>query len=110
MLFYLITLNLEKILNKRYNKFIIKTSDVTIVIAINIWKFSDFKCKNYIFDSFENISYDLYKSIDSSRTISKSLDWKYKDKDDNLKKIIVNKFLNFEMVDSIIMTSQVQDF
>jgi cell division protein ZapA (FtsZ GTPase activity inhibitor) len=67
MFFYLITLNLDKILNKRYNKFIIKTSDVTIVIAINI-------------------SYDLYKSIDSSRMISKSLDWKYKDKDDDLKK------------------------
>jgi len=49
-------LKLEKILNKRYNKFIIKTSDVTIIIAINTWKFSDFMCKNYILNSFENIS------------------------------------------------------
>lgn len=43
-------------------------------------------CKNYILNSFENILYDLYKSIDNSKTIWKSLDWKYKDEDDDLKK------------------------
>jgi hypothetical protein len=79
MLFYLTTLNLKNLLDSE--------SDPIIVVVVDTWNYSNFTCKNYILNGFDNILYDVYSSIKSIKTLCKALDWKYKARDVGIKKI-----------------------
>ena len=70
---------------------------------------SDFLCKNYIFNGLDNTLYNVYSPIKTARELWESLDRKYKTKDAEMKKFIVGKFLDYKMVDSKTIISQVQD-
>ncbi|KAL0401576.1 UNVERIFIED_CONTAM: hypothetical protein Slati_4187500 [Sesamum latifolium] len=52
----------------------------------------------------------MYSSTKTARALWESLAKKYKIEDAGLKKFIVEKFLEFKMVDSKIVMNQVQEF
>lgn len=53
--------------------------------------------------------YNVYSAKNSSKETQESFDRKYKTEDANSKKFVIGRFLNFKMVDSKTMISQVQE-
>lgn len=70
------------------------------MVVVDTWNHNDFICKNYILNGLGNTIYNMYNLIKSSKVLQEALDKKYKAEDAGIKKFIVNKFLNFKMVDS----------
>ena len=60
-------------------------------------------------NSLTNLLYNGYSMKKSTKELWESLDKKYKTKDTGTKKFVVNQFLDYKMVDSKTMVSQVQE-
>ena len=69
----------------------------------------DFLCRNYILNGLDNTLYNVYCAFNTARELWESLDKKYKTEDAGLKKFLVGKFLDYKMLDSKTVISQVQD-
>ncbi|KAK3040689.1 hypothetical protein RJ639_028385 [Escallonia herrerae] len=65
---------------------------------------------NYILNGLDNALYNIYSPMVNAKALWKSLERKYKTEDVGSKKFIVGKFLDFKMVDSKTVISQVQEF
>ena len=83
--------------------------DRQVVVAVDAWKHFDFLCKNYILNGLDNTLYNVYSPIKTAKELWESLDRKYKTKDAGMKKFVVGRFLDYKMVDSKTIISQVQD-
>ena len=73
MLFYLTILNLTKFL----------IEDASILhkekqLAVDAWKHAEYLCKNYILNELDNILYNVYSGVDSTKNLWTSLEKKYK--------------------------------
>jgi len=83
------------------------------MVALNALNHIDFMCKNYILNGLDNTLYNVYSSIKSTKALWEDLEKRknnYKDEDVGMKKFIVIKFLDLEMIDSRTVMSQVQEF
>ncbi|GMY19700.1 Retrovirus-related Pol polyprotein from transposon TNT 1-94 [Fagus crenata] len=109
MLFYLTTLNLAKFLYEDAPTLNENESDRQVATAIDAWKHTDFLCKNYIFNGLDNTLYNVYSQIKTARELWDSLDKKYKTEAAGTKKFIVGRFLDYKMLDSKTVISQVQE-
>ncbi|XP_031096865.1 uncharacterized protein LOC116001107 [Ipomoea triloba] len=107
MLFYLATLGLARFLTEKAPE--LKQDDPQSVMAVGFWKDSDFLCRNYILNGLCDALYDVYRKIGTARTLWEALDHKYKSEDAGAKKFVVGRFLDFKMVDSKTVLSQVED-
>ena len=83
--------------------------DIQVISAIKAWKHSDFLCRTYVFIGLTDTLYNVYYTKSSAKELWESLDRKYKTEDVRAKKFIVGRFLDFKMVDSKTMVSQVQE-
>ena len=70
----------------------------------------DFLCRNYILNGLDDSLYNVYSPIITAKKLWASLDKKYKTEDDGTKKFIVGQFLEYKMVDSMTVISQMQEF
>ncbi|XP_057463836.1 uncharacterized protein LOC130753677 [Actinidia eriantha] len=84
-------------------------TDEQVVAAVEVWKHSDFLCKNYVLNDLDNILYNVYCIKQTTKELWDSLDKKYKIEDAGIKKFVVGKFFEFLMVDSKTIISQVQE-
>ena len=109
MLFYLITLNLAKFLREDAPVCSENEAGHQVVVTVDAWKHYDFLCKNYILNGLDNTLYNVYSPIKTARELWESLDRKYKTEDAGMKKFVVDRFLDYKMVDSKTIISQVQD-
>ncbi|XP_075663318.1 uncharacterized protein LOC142632882 [Castanea sativa] len=109
MLFYLTTQNLSKFLYENAPKLKENETDRQVVAIVEAWKHVNFLCKYYILNGLDNILYSVYSSIKTAKELWDSLDKKYKIEDAGTKKFIVGKDLDYKMVDSKIVLSQVQE-
>ena len=109
MLFYLTTLNLARFLNEDGPKLDIGETDEEKLATVDAWNHSDFLCRNHVLNGLENTFYNVYSPLKTAKELWDSLDKKYKTEDVGLKKFIVGKFLDFKMVDSKTVLSQVQE-
>ena len=109
MLFYLTTLNLAIFLNEDGPKLDVGETDKEKLATVDAWNHSDFLCRNYVLNGLENTLYNVYSPLKTAKELWDSLDKKYKTEDAGLKKFIVGKFLDFKMVDSKTVLSQVQE-
>ncbi|KAK3036155.1 hypothetical protein RJ639_029892 [Escallonia herrerae] len=109
MLFYLTTLNLARFLQEDAPD-LGENPDRKTVAAVDAWKHSDFLCKNYILNGLDNALYKVYSPMVNAKALWESLERKYKTEDAGSKKFVVGKFLDFKMVDSKTVISQVQEF
>lgn len=108
MLFYLTTLNLARFLTESAPKLLEGEVDVQAISAVNAWKHLDFLCRNYIMNSLTDSLYNVYSTMKTAKELWESLDRKYKTEDAGAKKFIVGRFLDYKMVDSKTIISQVQ--
>ncbi|XP_075650852.1 uncharacterized protein LOC142621481 [Castanea sativa] len=108
MLFYLTTLNLAKFLHENSPKLKENETDRQVVVVVEAWEHADFLCKNYILNGLDNTLYNVYSSIKTAKELWDSLDKKYKTEDIGTKMLIAGKLLDYKMVDSKIVLSQVQ--
>ena len=109
MLFYLTTLNLARFLNEDGPKLDIGETDKEKLVAVDAWNHFDFLCRNYVLNGMENTLYNVHSPLKTAKKLWDSLDKKYKTEVAGLKKFIVGKFLDFKMVDSKTVLSQVQE-
>ena len=109
MLFYLTTLNLARFLQEDAPALKEDETDKQVVAAVEAWKHADFLCRNYLLNGLDNTLYNVYCAFNTARELWESLDKKYKTEDAGLKKFVVGKFLDYKMLDSKTVISQVQD-
>ena len=87
----------------------IPQTDKEKLAAVDAWNHSNFLCRNYVLNGLENTLYNVYSPLKTAKELWDSLDKKYKTEGARLKKFIVGKFLDFKMVDSKTVLSQVQE-
>ena len=109
MLFYLTTLNLAHFLQEDAPSLKENETNKQVVVVVEAWKHADFLCRNYILNGLDNTLYNVYCAFNTARELWESLDKKYKTEDAGLKKFVVGKFLDYKLLDSKIVISQVQD-
>ncbi|KAF3636333.1 putative BTB/POZ domain-containing protein-like [Capsicum annuum] len=85
------------------------TSDKEHFMIVEAWKHSDFLCRNYILSGFQDDLYNVYSVIKTSKELWGVLEQKYKIEDAEIKKYFVARFLDFKMIDSKSIVSQVQE-
>ena len=98
ILFYLTTFNLARFLQEDDPALKEDETDRQVVA-----------CCNYILNGLDNTLYNVYCAFNTERELWESLDKKYKTEDAGLKKFVVGKFLDYKMLDSKTVISQVQD-
>ncbi|XP_073138758.1 uncharacterized protein [Henckelia pumila] len=77
--------------------------------TVYAWNHNNFLCKNYILNGLDDTLYSVYSSIKTAKELWDSLEKKYKTEDACIKKFVVGKFLDFKMIDSKTVMSQVQE-
>ena len=109
MLFYLTTLNLTRFLTENTPKLREDKLDIQVFSVVDAWKYSDFLGRNYVMNGLPDSLYNVYSNNKTTKELWASLDRKYKTKDVGAKKFIVDRFLDYKMVDSKTVVSQVQE-
>ncbi|PKI57024.1 hypothetical protein CRG98_022528 [Punica granatum] len=110
MLFYLTTLNFARFLTKNAPTLSVGESYVHALSAIDAWKHFDYLCRNYIMNNLHDSLYSVYQRFKTAKELWESLDRKYKSEDAGAKKFLDGRFLDFKMVDSRTVMSQVHEF
>ena len=108
MLFYLTTLNLASYLST-VAPLVGDNPDAQAVTALDAWNHSDFLCRNYVMNCLADSLYNVYSGIKTAKELWESLDKKYRTEDAGAKKFLVGRFLDYKMVDSKTVISQVQE-
>ena len=109
MLFYLTILNLVRFLTENAPTLDENENDEQVVAAVEVWKHSNFLCRNYVLNGLDNTLYNVYCTKQTAKELWDSLNKKYKIEDTGIKKFVVDRFLEFLMVDSKTVISQVQE-
>ena len=107
MLFYLIKLNLVRVLHEDVPTLKEGETGKQVAATIDAWKHPDLLCKNYILNGLYNTLYNVYIQVKTTKEMCDSLEKRYKTEDASMKKFIVGKFLDY--IDSKTITSQVQE-
>ena len=113
MLFYLTTLGLATYLTNDAPKVTLdgpsQEENCEKLTALDAWNHADFLCRNYVLNGLSDALYNVYGSMKTAKELWESLDKKYKTEDAGAKKFIVGRFLDFAMVDSKSVITQVQE-
>ncbi|KAL5573706.1 hypothetical protein UlMin_023303 [Ulmus minor] len=109
MLFYLTTLNLARFLTENAPVLKDDEQDIQAISAVDAWKHSNFLCRNYVLNGLTDSLYNVYSDKKTAKELWESLDRKYKSEDAGSKKFVVGRFLDYKMVDSKSVISQVQE-
>ncbi|KZV14607.1 hypothetical protein F511_42318 [Dorcoceras hygrometricum] len=104
MLFNLTTFNLVRFLREDVPTVAENETDKEKMTAFKAWRHGDFLCRNYVLKGLDNSLYKVYDPMTTAKLLWESLERKYK-----LKKFILGKFLDYKMMDSKSVMSQVQE-
>ena len=107
MMFYLTTLNLARFLTEDPHKE--NEDDRYSLMVFDVWKSYDYLCWNYVLNSLTDSLHNVYSMKKSVKELWESLDKKYKTEDVGTKKFLVGRFLDYKMVHSKTVVSQVQE-
>ncbi|XP_076952202.1 uncharacterized protein LOC143625858 [Bidens hawaiensis] len=109
MLFYLTTLNLARFLTESPPQLAEGEADTQALSAVDVWKHSEFLCRNFVLNGLVDELYDAFCSIKTAKELWKSLDHRYNIEHAGTKKVVVARFLDYKIVDSKPLTNQVQE-
>ncbi|KAK6149322.1 hypothetical protein DH2020_016847 [Rehmannia glutinosa] len=109
MMFYVTTLGLSRFVKEETPAVGDEESENERRIVVDTWHNSDFLCRNYILNGLDDILYNVYSSFKTSKELWDSLDKKYKIEDVGAKKFVVGKLLDYKMVDTKTVISQIQE-
>ena len=77
-------------------------------MSTDVWKHFYFLCWNYVINGLIDSLYKLYSSKKMTKELLQSLDRKYKTDDAGAKIFMVGRFVDYKIVDSKAVISQVQ--
>ena len=100
MMFYLTTLNLYECLTDEASIIAENETDNLKLIALDHWKNVDYLCKNYVLNALEDSLYYVDKEAKSVKELWESLYRKYKIEGVRSKKFILDRFLDYVMMDT----------
>ena len=109
MLFYPTTLNLTRFLTNDAPKLKEDEHDIRVISVVDAWKHSDSRCKNYVMHVLTYSLYNVYSNKKTTNKIWESLNRKYKTEDGGVKKFVVGRFLDYKIIDSKTVVSQIQE-
>ncbi|XP_076903954.1 uncharacterized protein LOC143559171 [Bidens hawaiensis] len=109
MLFYLTTLNLARFLTESPPQVTEGGTNTQGLSAVNMWKHSEFLCRNFVLNGLVDELYGVFCSIKTAKELWESLDCKYNIEHTGTMKIVVARFLDYKMVDSKTLISQIQE-
>ena len=72
MMFYLTTLNLARFLTKDPPK--VNEDDIDSLMAFDVWKSSDYLCRNYVMNSLADTLYNVYCVKKTTKELWESLE------------------------------------
>ncbi|GJX73502.1 retrovirus-related pol polyprotein from transposon TNT 1-94 [Tanacetum coccineum] len=111
MFFYFTTLNFTRFLNETAP--LVEPpkegqpSNAQDVQAVEAWKHSDFLCHKYVLNGLVDSLYNVYCKTTTAKELWESLERKYKTEDAGTKKFVVARFLDYKMVDSKNVITQI---
>ncbi|XP_049385864.1 uncharacterized protein LOC125849966, partial [Solanum stenotomum] len=103
MFFYLTTLSLQRFINENVSVMSDETPPEERFLVTEAWTHSDFLCKNYILSGLQDDLYNVYSNVKTSKELWDALEKKYKKEDVGMKKFIVAKFLDYKMIDRLVV-------
>ncbi|KAJ0020995.1 hypothetical protein Pint_31938 [Pistacia integerrima] len=109
MFFYLTTLNLARFLTEDALTLKEDEHDVQVVNVVDAWKHFEFLCRNYVMNCLIDSLYNVYASKKMAKELWRSLGRKYKTENAKSKKFVVGRFLDYKMMDSRAVITQVQE-
>ena len=109
MFFYLTTLSLQKFIKEEVPNPNEQVPEKDRFLVIEALKHFDFLCMNYILSGLDDILYNVYSNINTSKELWEALEKKYKAEDAGLKKFVAAKFLDYKMVDTKAVVTQIQE-
>ncbi|XP_055824810.1 uncharacterized protein LOC129893325 [Solanum dulcamara] len=109
MFFYLTTLSLQRFINEDDPVIEEGTPENEKFIVTKARTHFDFLCKNYILNGLEDGLYNVFSNCKTSKELWYALEKKYETEDAGLKKFVAATFLDYKMVDSKIVMSQIQE-
>ena len=98
MFFYLTTLSLQKFINENVPVMSYETPADGRFLVTEAWTHSDFLCKKYILSGLQDDLYNVYRNVKTSKELWDALEKKCKTTDTGMKKFIVAKFLDYNMI------------
>ena len=107
ILFYPTTLNLARFLTEEAPKLKKDECDIQVINVVDAWKHSHFLCRNCVMNALTDSLYNVYSNKQTTKKLWESLDHKYKTEDAGSKKFVMGRFLDYKIVDSKIVESQV---
>ncbi|XP_075103720.1 uncharacterized protein LOC142178289 [Nicotiana tabacum] len=107
--FYLTILSLQRFISEDIPVLREETPANERFVVTEAWKHSDFLFKNYILSCLEDGLYSVYNVMETLKELWNALEKKYKTEDAGLKKFVAAKFMDFKMVDSKSVITQVQE-
>ena len=107
MLFYLTTLDLVRFLMEDPPTKNDDEQDRDYLITREAWNNSDYLCRHYVMNCLSDSLYDLYSMKKSAKELWSPCTRNIKTEDTGAKKFIVDYFLDFKIVDSKTVMSQI---
>ncbi|XP_070043149.1 uncharacterized protein [Nicotiana tomentosiformis] len=107
--FWLTTLGMQKFTSEDPPVPAADMPDNEKFMIVEAWKQVDFFCKGYILSALEDDLYNVYNVMNTSKELWDALEKKYKTKDACLKIFVVAKFLDYKIMDSKTVGTQVQE-
>ena len=97
-------MSLQKFINENVPVMSDETPADQRFLVTEAWTHSDFLCKNYILSGLQD-----EQQCQNLKELLDALEKKYKTEDAGMKKFIVAKFLDYKMIDSKTVVTQVQE-
>ncbi|KAB2632122.1 hypothetical protein D8674_028369 [Pyrus ussuriensis x Pyrus communis] len=97
---FLTTMNLAHVVKEEAPKSNENPMTKEIVMAIEAWNHSKFRCRNYILNSLDDNLYEIYSLCKIAKELWESLEKKCRIDDADSKKFVISKFLKYTMMDS----------
>ena len=101
-------LSLQKFINENVHVMSDDTPSEERFLVTEAWTHSNFLCKNYIMSDLQDDLYNVYRNVKTSKELWDALEKKYKTKDAGMRKFIVEKFLDYKIIESMTVVTQVQ--
>ncbi|KAF3654692.1 hypothetical protein FXO37_16343 [Capsicum annuum] len=86
-----------------------ETLDKEHFMIVEALKHSNFLCRNYILSDLQDDLYNVYSGTKTSKELWGEQKQKYKTENVGINKFFVARFLDFKMIDSELVVSQVQE-
>lgn len=86
-----------------------EVEDIQALVVVDAWKHSDFLCRSYVLNGLVDTIYNMYISAKTAKELWESLEHKFSKENVTNKEFLIERFLEYKMVDSKTVVNQVKE-